>query len=252
MIADKAGYIVWRDSKVVIFYTNDLLNAPTNPILDGDSEEAILCVRGLGAIRRWTGTEILHRSTFQVPAPIVAYNQYMNSVDRMDQRRAVNPTRRREKRLHMSIFTYLLDLAVHNAYAIYVESDFLQEPQQEQQMSAEATEDDVHMGNEEEDEDEGEQEQDNDPGVTLNLNNKMTYLEFKRQICEQLVEPFRRSKHLRRLQETTTGNSAPAQTSNNRNSPDNVVGSVEHNNHMLIENKEKRDINCFFCVMRGI
>ena len=164
----------------------------------------------------------------------------------------MNPTRRREKRLHMNIFNYLLDLAVHNAYAIYVESDFLLEPQQEQQMSAEPTEDDVHMGNEEEHEHEGEEEQDNDPVVTLNINNKMSYLEFKRQVCEQLVEPFRRSKCLRRLQEASTGNSSPAQTSNNNNAPDNVVGTVEHNNHMLIKNREKKDINCFFCVMRGI
>ena len=99
------------------------------------------------------------------------------------------------------------------------------------------------MGNEEEHEHEGEQEQDNDPVVTLNINNKMSYLKFKRQICEQLVDPFRRSKHLRCLQETTTGNSSPAQTSNNKNAPDNVVGTVEHNNRMLIKNKEKKDIN---------
>ena len=74
-----------------------------------------------------TGTELLHRSTFMVPAPIVAYNQSMNSVDCMDQRRAVNPTRRYEKRLHISIFMHLLvDLEVHNAYAAYYEADFFE------------------------------------------------------------------------------------------------------------------------------
>ena len=54
-----------------------------------------------------------------VPASIVAYNMFMNSVDRMEQRRATNPTRRKEQRLHMSMFTFVLDLAVLQAFALY-------------------------------------------------------------------------------------------------------------------------------------
>jgi sporulation protein YlmC with PRC-barrel domain len=58
--ADCAGYIIWKDSKIVIFYTNDLSSTPSEPILDGGNEEAILCVRGLGIFHRWTGNENMH------------------------------------------------------------------------------------------------------------------------------------------------------------------------------------------------
>ena len=55
IIAKNAGYIVWKDSKVVVFYTNDLSNTPSTSVLDGTSDEAILCVRGLAPLKRWTG-----------------------------------------------------------------------------------------------------------------------------------------------------------------------------------------------------
>ena len=108
-----------KDSKLVMFYTNDLAHTPSEDILDDTSEEAVCCVNGLGPLHRWVGTEVLNRSILHVPAPIVAYNMFMNSVDIMDQRRSTNPTRRNEKRLSMTIFTLILDLAVHNAFAMY-------------------------------------------------------------------------------------------------------------------------------------
>ena len=43
----------------------------------------------------------------------------MNSVDRFDQYRQTNCTERREKRVPMSILTFLLDAAINNAYALY-------------------------------------------------------------------------------------------------------------------------------------
>jgi hypothetical protein len=118
-IADRSGYIVFKDSKVVIFYTNDLLQNPSEPILLGTDDRAHQCVGGLAKISRWTGVENLHRTEFYVAAPIVAYNMFMNGVDRMDQYRATLATQRREKRLHMTIFTYILDLAITQAYAVY-------------------------------------------------------------------------------------------------------------------------------------
>jgi hypothetical protein len=43
----------------------------------------------------------------------------MNAVDRFDQLRSTNPIRRREKRLSVSIFTWILDVSIHNAYVLY-------------------------------------------------------------------------------------------------------------------------------------
>jgi hypothetical protein len=61
----------------------------------------------------------LKRSTFMVPAPIIAYNMFMNGVDRMDQLGSTNITQRREKRLYMTMFTMCLDLAVYQAFCLY-------------------------------------------------------------------------------------------------------------------------------------
>jgi hypothetical protein len=47
LLAENAGCIVWNDSRLVVFYTNDLASTPSRPILDGTRDEAILCVRGL-------------------------------------------------------------------------------------------------------------------------------------------------------------------------------------------------------------
>jgi hypothetical protein len=93
----KAGYIVWKDSNVVIFYTNDLAATPSQNVVVGTDQEAIDCVSGLGTLFCWTGTEVMHCTAFLVPAFIVAYNLFMNGVDRLDQKRATNATKRRGK-----------------------------------------------------------------------------------------------------------------------------------------------------------
>ena len=49
----------------------------------------------------------------------MTYNTYMNAVDRADQMRMVNASQRKEKRLYMNIFTYIMDLACVNAFALY-------------------------------------------------------------------------------------------------------------------------------------
>jgi hypothetical protein len=64
-----------------------LSSTPSEPILAGGNEEAILFVRGLGILHHWTGDENMHQTPFEVPATFVAYNLFMNSVDRMDQKR---------------------------------------------------------------------------------------------------------------------------------------------------------------------
>jgi hypothetical protein len=62
--ADKCGCIVFKDSKLVLFYTNDLLENPPEPVLLGSDAQAVQCVHGLAKLSRWTGTEVLNRTDF--------------------------------------------------------------------------------------------------------------------------------------------------------------------------------------------
>ncbi|KUF85454.1 hypothetical protein AM588_10000940 [Phytophthora nicotianae] len=114
----RAGFIVFLDKQPVVFYTNDLASTPTARVLDGTNSEAISCCHGLYPIQRWTTNRVLHREVLLVPAVVAAYNVAMNGVDRVDQLRSTNPTRRKEQRISMSIFTWLLDLSLINAFAL--------------------------------------------------------------------------------------------------------------------------------------
>jgi hypothetical protein len=87
IVAENSG----KDSKVVTFYTNDLATTPSKPILDATTDEAVVAVRGLGGIKRWTGTEVLNRTMFQVSTIVCAYNHFMNSVNQMDKLRSTAP-----------------------------------------------------------------------------------------------------------------------------------------------------------------
>ena len=88
--AEKAGYILFKDSKAVIFYSNDLGLTPSKPILHSHEDEAISAVRGIGNMQRWTGSENLVRTDFGTPNLIISCNMFMNGVDRFDQLKAVN------------------------------------------------------------------------------------------------------------------------------------------------------------------
>lgn len=46
LAVENAGYIVWKDTKIVIFYTNNLCHTPSRAFLDMDDAEAIDCVHG--------------------------------------------------------------------------------------------------------------------------------------------------------------------------------------------------------------
>jgi hypothetical protein len=50
------------------------------------------------------GHEVLHWTDFSVPAPIVAYNKFMNGVDRMDQLRSTHVTQWGEKGYHGNLY----------------------------------------------------------------------------------------------------------------------------------------------------
>ncbi|HEY9301516.1 MAG TPA: hypothetical protein VIQ31_35160, partial [Phormidium sp.] len=118
IVAKNSGYIVFKDKKIVLFYSNDLASTPCEPVLDGNDPRAIDAVHGLAEIKRWLGMECMTRSSLHVPAVVVAYNLYMNAVDRFDQARGTNACQRKEVRLNMSVFTFLIDAAVSNAYAL--------------------------------------------------------------------------------------------------------------------------------------
>ena len=75
------GYIVLKDSKIVVIYSNDLDGTPSKEILRGEDDEAIKLVRGLAPIHRWTGDESIHRTILHVPVLLVAYNLFIGSVD---------------------------------------------------------------------------------------------------------------------------------------------------------------------------
>lgn len=67
---------------------------------------------------RSLGHKILHRSFINVTAKIVAHNQFMNAVDRVDQNQTI-ACERWEKQLSMTILGFVLDMAVLNATFIY-------------------------------------------------------------------------------------------------------------------------------------
>ena len=81
MVAKNAGYIAFKDKKVVLFYSNDLATTPSKPVLTYTDAEAIDSVHGVAEVKRWLGNEHIGRTSLLVPAVIVAYNLYMNSVD---------------------------------------------------------------------------------------------------------------------------------------------------------------------------
>ena len=75
--AEKTGYILFKDKKVVVFYTNDLAETPRQDV-EGSSEFTLKCVHGLAPLQRWIGNEAMTRTTLQVLCSIVAYNLFMN------------------------------------------------------------------------------------------------------------------------------------------------------------------------------
>ena len=73
-------------------------------------------VRALITVLRCTGENAMSRVEFRVPAVIRACNAFLNGVDRLDQLMSNCSTPRKERRLLTTLFTWLLDISVHNAY----------------------------------------------------------------------------------------------------------------------------------------
>ena len=90
-----AGYIVFKDTKKVIFYTNDLAcDVPfATPMVYSaatatECVKMVQCVRGLVKLKRWTDTSYASKTEYDVPDFIGGYNMLMNCVDVMDQYRS--------------------------------------------------------------------------------------------------------------------------------------------------------------------
>jgi hypothetical protein len=80
-VAKNCGYIMYNDSKIVIFYTSDLADTLKEWFAIGnDNVDAIRCVHCLAPLHRWTDECKINREKFDAPAIVVAYNLFMNAV----------------------------------------------------------------------------------------------------------------------------------------------------------------------------
>ena len=107
-IQNNCGYIFFKDKRPVLFYTNDLKDTPTK-IIQGVTEESVICVGGLLILKRWTDECTTTSKSFYVPSIIVAYNHLMNGVDIFDQVHTYSACVCKEKRFSMTILDFILD-----------------------------------------------------------------------------------------------------------------------------------------------
>ena len=103
-ISPNSGYIVWKNRKIAILFSNDLDGTPSEDILSSETEEALCCVHRTELINRWSNVSVYHQECIQSPDIVADYNIFMNGVDKLDQMSSMNPTHRREKRLQMTLF----------------------------------------------------------------------------------------------------------------------------------------------------
>lgn len=76
------------------------------------------CVHGVIPILCWLGEDSLHRSQLVAPSVEKAYSTFMNGADKFDQYRSTNRTTRNVHRVNMRNFTFLMDAAAMNAWAV--------------------------------------------------------------------------------------------------------------------------------------
>lgn len=116
-VTQNAEYIVFRNRAVVAFYTNDLHDTPLLSIHTADEHE-IKCVHGLEPLHRWIDKKSMLWKTFQVPSIIVENNSFMDGVGRFDQIRSTWATIRKEKRVTMSMISFVMETSVLIAHAL--------------------------------------------------------------------------------------------------------------------------------------
>ena len=77
---------MFKDKKVATFYSNDFEGLEvTEQVIDPNIHHGLADkIGGLALLYRWTDSENMMHSKFYDPALIVAYNVFMNAVDRFD------------------------------------------------------------------------------------------------------------------------------------------------------------------------
>ena len=103
LIQPNSGFIMFKDTKIVLFYSNELASTPFERICNSGDQRSICAVHGSVQTERWLGYETIGRSRFSCLAIIASYQLFMNGVDHVDQMRSANPTNRVEKRFRMSL-----------------------------------------------------------------------------------------------------------------------------------------------------
>lgn len=67
-----AAFVVWKDFKDDIFFTNDWEDTPSTLLESGYTQEMKNLVRGIILVQRWISDEQCHRSSVRVPATVAA------------------------------------------------------------------------------------------------------------------------------------------------------------------------------------
>ena len=259
-IQDKSGFVFFKDSKVVVFYSNDLKSTPYDRICDSIDERSIEAVHGLGLIERWNGDENIGRTRLQCPAIIISYQMFMNGVDRVDQMRSTSPTKRKEMRIHMSIWTYMLDLAIHNAYCIYIqlmEKELIQDSKQiveEEEVGVrdmfryetvlDSSDSDSNGSANVREEGDNMTDTSSVPSSSTSSKNLIKLNEFKRIICEQLTIPF--------VKTTEKPKTEAFKNQNSLMQMECTVGT-DLTQHVLLSNlkiKGTDQVKCHLCALR--
>lgn len=101
-------YIMFKYNKFEVSYIN-YLGVTSVQEVDGIIYHTLNCVHRLAPLKHWLLNESMNRTKLLVPAHVVAYNIFMNSVDGFDQFRSTNSFMRRENRFPISLFTYVLN-----------------------------------------------------------------------------------------------------------------------------------------------
>lgn len=115
LVVVNCSYIVLNALIIVVLYFNDLDETPTARFMVRVQSRINLCMDWRTLEYGWERSQCI----VEAPELFLAYNMFMNGVDRFYQLRASNEIERRYKGIPIPIFTLLMDARIINAYALY-------------------------------------------------------------------------------------------------------------------------------------